>query len=383
MIRTPAEISWTELAAESLGRQFPDAATVTDLVDRIGPIQAQAARAPFLGICARLPDADHAAITAAYETLDLVRGSTIRGTVHTSTAAVHPILDVLTRLGIGTRWTQYLPFERTTPGELWASLEGYAADAWRTPAELREHMFAWLREHESAAASEATLSQVGKYLAFGHGGLIRRPLKGGWEGQGAPGYRAAAALLGDRSEWYADPARAVQEAVRLHVRCHGPSSRHDIAWWSGIGLKQVDAALDALAGELVARTGPDGRAYHDLIELGTTARELPGVVLLPEFDALLCGYEPVARTRFVDPERHKILWLSANGLIRPPMLVDGRITGYWRLDGSGRARTLSAHWFPGTRRPRIAEVRKAATSVTRALPITLADVRVTQHRNAG
>jgi len=73
----PAPISWAELARHSLARQFPAADSVPDLVRRIGPIQAQAARAPFLGIATRLAAADHRAIVEAYEHLELVRGSNI------------------------------------------------------------------------------------------------------------------------------------------------------------------------------------------------------------------------------------------------------------------------------------------------------------------
>ncbi|WP_432560056.1 DNA glycosylase AlkZ-like family protein [Granulicoccus sp. GXG6511] len=382
-------ITWEELAARALARQFPAAsgvrATSEDLVHALvhlmGPIQAQAARAPFVAICARDPEGvvDHAAITAAYESLAIVRGSSIRGTVHTSTAEAHPVLDSLTRSGIGSRWRQWLPFERSSPEDLWAGLERYAAEEWRTVADLRAFMFGWLTEHESADASEATLGHVGKYLAFGHGGLIRRPLKGGWEGQGAPGYRAASALLGDRSAVLADPEGAIRSAVRSHLRCHGPSSTQDIAWWAGLGLRQVGTAVESLGAELTSRTGPDGRAYHDLVHPPASGRDLPGVVLLPEFDSLLCAYDPAGRTRFIDPEHHRILFQSANGLIRPPLLVDGRITGYWRLEGSGRTRSLTAFWFPRTRRPRIAEVRAAAETVTRALPIELGEVRVTRH----
>ena len=42
----------------------------------------------------------------------------------------------------------------------------------------------------------------------------------------------------------------------------------------------------------------------------------------------------------------------------PPLLVDGRITGYWRATGSARRRPLEVVWFAGTRRPRKAELEE-------------------------
>src|SRR6186997_1931491 len=49
-----------DLAGASLARQFPDldgrdATAVAETVRRIGPIQAQTARSPFLALAARLP----------------------------------------------------------------------------------------------------------------------------------------------------------------------------------------------------------------------------------------------------------------------------------------------------------------------------------------
>ena len=81
----------------SLARQFPaitgrDADAVVEAVGRIGPVQSQTARSPFVGLGARLPGVTHAAVTEAYESWRIVRGSTLRGTVHTSTAGHHALL---------------------------------------------------------------------------------------------------------------------------------------------------------------------------------------------------------------------------------------------------------------------------------------------------
>ena len=165
------------------------------------------------------------------------------------------------------------------------------------------------------------------------------------------------------------------EAVRLHVASYGPSSRHDVAWWSGLGLRQVDTLLDRL--DLTWRDGPDGRAYADLPG-PPAAREVPGVRLLPEFDALLCGYDPKARGRFVSDADNEVLWHRANGLMLAPVLVDGRIRGHWRLEGSGRSRTLAVSSYAGSRRLRRAEVDEAADALATALDVTISAVTTTR-----
>ncbi len=364
---------WDELRALSLSRQFPDVGGVgpdaaAETVRRIGPIQSQTARSPYVALGARLPGVTHDAITAAYESLAIVRGSTIRGTVHTSTAGHHAVLDATTRVGQRATWTRHLPLEHTEVDDLWGATEQFAADDWRTPDELLEHTRRWLGEHDEQTP-ELIDRGLGRYLTFGHGGLVRRPLKGPWSGQGAPGYRAAAALLPDREV----PDDPLVEMVRLHLASYGPASRRDVAWWSGLGLRQVDALLERL--DPVWHDGPGGRPYADLPD-AARGRDLSGVRLLPEFDAVLCGYDPRARDRFVDPADHERLWHKNNGYMLAPLLVDGRIGGHWRIEGTGRTKSLAVTSFAGSRKPRKAELEAPMAALSSALGVVLDSVSV-------
>ncbi len=368
-----AAYDWDELRGLSLGRQFPpvagrDAAAVIEAVGRIGPIQSQTARSPYVGLGARLPGVSHEAVTEAYETHGIVRGSTIRGTVHTSTADQHPLLDATTRVGQRNVWTRQLRLDPTEVDDLWSSVEEFARHEWRSADELLTHLQGWVAGR-NAQGAEALDRGLGRYLSFGHGGLLRRPLRGAWSGQGAPGYRAAASLLPDRSA----PDDPLREVVRLHLASYGPSSRYDVAWWSGLGLRQVDALLERL--DPVWREGPDGRSYADLPG-APAAGEASGVRLLPEFDAVLCGYDPKARDRFVSPADNDVLWHRTNGLMLAPVLVDGRVGGHWRLEGSGASRTLTLQCFAGSRRPRMDQLDEPVAALSSALGVTVTAVTV-------
>lgn len=355
--------SWEDLAGLALARQFP--APITDvpgMLDRIGPVQSQTARSPFLGLAARFPGVTRDVVSAAYEAGTVVRGSTIRGTVHTATPGQYAALGAATRAGQRTLWQRLLGLEPGLVDVLWHDTEVFAAD-WRTPDELRAHLRDWLLAHRGRV--EAADQPSGRYLAFGHGGLVRRPANGDWAGQGSALYRTLHP---------AAPATPA-DAVALHLRCHGPSSRHDLAWWSKLGLRAVDEIVDRLG--LVGDTGPDGRTYLDLP--GAAAARTPaGVRLLPEFDALLCGYDPPARERFAAPAHLRRLWSGANGMVLPPLLVDGRITGYWRATGSTRRRPLEVTWFAGTRRPRGAELAESVAALEAALGIAVTEVTTTR-----
>lgn len=363
-------LTWDELAARTLARQFPGEGGPDDvlgLLRRVGPIQSQTARSVFVGLAARRPGITRDAITAAYESFAIVRGSSLRGTVHTSVAEQHPLLEVATRLGQRTLWTRTLRLAGSTLEQVWAGIEEFAVDHWRTPAELAEHLMSWLATHDPDAAP-AFPGTSGRYFAFGHGGLIRRPLRGDWVGQGAPGYRTASALLGDRSAVLADTDAAVDALLRHHVAAHGPASRHDLAWWSGLGLTRVDAALARLG--LAAEEGPDGRTYLDLPDAPAPV-ELDGVRLLPEFDALLCGYDPAGRERFVDAGHYDVLWKQANGQLLAPVLVGNRLAGHWRITGSGRRRQLTVERLPGVRAIRRTHLADAVDALELGLGVGL------------
>jgi DNA glycosylase AlkZ-like len=372
--------AWEDLAGRALARQFPDVpgrdvVSVARALDLIGPIQAQTARSPFLALAARLPGVTLETISAAYDDHRIVRGSNIRGTVHTSTPEDNVLLEVATRLGQRALWQRTLKLRRTTLEDVWSGIEDFARDEWRTPAELSDHLGGWLARHDPEA--RATFDQAGRYFGFGHGGLIRRPLTGGWQAQGAPGYRTASALLGDRSQVLADPDGSVDRLLRRHIACHGPSSRQDLAWWAGLGLRVVDASLQRQSEDLDAEAGPDGRVYHDLPD-APPPRLPDGVRLLPEFDALFCGYEPAARARVVTPEHHARLWVHGNGMIPALLLVDGRVTGQWRLAGSGTKRRCEVTWFSGTRRPTKAELAGPVSAVEAAYAVTVTELTVTR-----
>ncbi len=186
-------------------------------------------------------------------------------------------------------------------------------------------------------------------------------------------------MLGrDRSAVVADPHAALVDLCREHVRWHGPSTRRDVAWWSGTRLREVDAALADLREELVGRPGPDGETYLDLAEGVPTADPDPAPRLLAEFDALLVGYDTAARRRFADPEHLPWYWTQGNGLYSCVLLLDGRLRGSWRLVGAGARRVLELRMFPGERLLDPGDLTAQVRALEAVLACTVPDVRVTR-----
>ena len=110
-----------ELARRTLRRQFPDLPgrgpdDVMALFDRLGPIQSQVPRAPFLAASSRLPGVAYDTVNGLFADHRLVKTSSLRGTVHTSTAATFPRLDAVARPLRATQARQLLALGRATAG---------------------------------------------------------------------------------------------------------------------------------------------------------------------------------------------------------------------------------------------------------------------------
>ncbi len=369
-------LTWDELHALSLARQFPSRppADLAGLLEVTGPVQSQTARSAYLGLAARSGALTRSDLDEAYRAAAIVRGSNIRGTVHTSTPRQQVLLDVVARTGQRRLFERSLGVQGPDLDAVWAAVEQFAAPQWRTAdelvAELRRVLIG-----VGGATVDPLDTQLGRYLAFGSGALVRRPGNGDWSGQAAAEYRQALAVHGVARP--ADVDAALDAAVLLHVRAHGPVSRSDIAWWSGLGLRVVDSVLDRL--DLVRADGPLDRVYVD-VRGAPAPGALDGVRLLPEFDAVFCGYDAKSRHRFVDPGHHEILWNSANGVLAPPLLVDGRVTGWWRLAGTGPNRSAQAHWFAGTRRPRKAELAEAFDAAAAMLGLSVTGLTISREQ---
>ena len=373
--------SWSELAAATLARQFPRVSAargpdaVVDLLGRVGPIQSQAARASFVGVAARLRGASYDDICAAHESLRVVRSTSLRGTVHTSTRELHAALAAVGGAAQSAFWRRALSLDQAQLDGFRAELERLTVDAWLSDDVLAAAMTDWLVERGPGLSTAAvTTSQSARYAYRGHAAMLRRPINARWEGQGEVLLRSARHAAGTKP---VDVETALVLLVRAHLAASGPATRRDLAWWSGARLRQVDLAVGTLGDELARRTGPNGLEYLDLAEPPFEVGDgSPGVRLLPEYDALLLAYDPKARDRFADAAAVAHTWNKANGVHSPTVLADGRLRGRWKLVRRGDSALISVQMFPGERPLDAGDLAGAASGVGAALALTITDVTV-------
>jgi hypothetical protein len=144
--------------------------------------------------------------------------------------------------------------------------------------------------------------------------------------------RGARPMLVRREDWIGeappfDRQRALAELARRYIRAFGPATDRDFAYWSGLGLRDVRAGLEAISAELeVIRVGE-----QEMIALRGRLPRLPRpnqIRMLGGFDTYLLGYKD--RT-FTTGDRHRATVSDGGGGINPVIVRDGIVIGGWRL----------------------------------------------------
>jgi len=133
-------------------------------------------------------------------------------------------------------------------------------------------------------------------------------------------------------EWVpACPALARDEALALLARRyfagHGPATAHDLAWWSGLKVTDVKAAIESLGDELVKERIAE-RVYVTSAAAPRTKPAAGAVHLLPGFDELLLGYQD--RSASLDRAHADRILPGGNGVFMPTIVGRGRVLGTWR-----------------------------------------------------
>ena len=361
-----------------LQRQFPgvtgtDPAGVLELFRRLGPIQSQVPRSPFLTAASRLPGTPYAMINALFESHELTKTSSIRGTVFTSTGDQLSWLDAVARHTRRPWLARLLVPSTITVEAVTDEIETFCADQWRTRDEVVSHVASWLASTDPEAATRVTGSGVDGHL-WGHSGLLRRPKDAAWDKR-TDIYRRTARVVLPNLE-LPTFEEALPNLVRVHLGAYGPARREDLAFFFLVRLGELTTALRALGEEVVRLPGPDGQDYLDLAEPPQDGNPDPGLRLLPEFDGLLLGYAGRNRTRFVTVDQLPRVWAKVNGLFSPVVLYDGRLVASWKTISKGRRTDIEVSMLPPHRALPADLFDAPVRAVERALNLSIQDVRV-------
>ena len=120
-----------------------------------------------------------------------------------------------------------------------------------------------------------------------------------------------------------EPARF--ELARRYFTHFGPATVKDTAYFFGTTQTKVKSWLKQLP---VAETSLGGKSYF-YIDNGLHAGDLPDCLFLAGFDQLMLGYEKT-ESLFL-PREHMRDIFNLAGIVRPAVLVNGTVVGWWNL----------------------------------------------------
>ena len=115
------------------------------------------------------------------------------------------------------------------------------------------------------------------------------------------------------------------ELARRYFTHFGPATVKDAAYFFGTTQAKVKSRLKQLP---VSETTLDGRSYF-YIDQGLQTGDLPDCLFLAGFDQLMLGYEKT-ESLFL-PRDHMRQIFNLAGIVRPAILVNGTVTGWWNL----------------------------------------------------
>lgn len=164
------------------------------------------------------------------------------------------------------------------------------------------------------------------------------------------------------------PTRARDEGLGdLAVRyftTRGPAAVPDFAWWSGLPLRDARTALE-VAGDRLRSEAIDGQRFWRGAEPGRPSRS-SAAHLLPAFDEYTVAYRD--RTAVLDPAHARAV-NEGGGMLKPVVVVGGRVVGTWTRTLAGRAVTVTVRPFERLTRETVAAIEAAAIRYRRFLSL--------------
>ncbi|WCB94096.1 hypothetical protein DSM104299_02824 [Baekduia alba] len=325
--------------------------TAEEAVERLAGVQAQAPRAPYVGLWSRLARWEPTELEALLVERTVVRTWLMRATVHLVSArdaqAWAPVFADVRRRRFAAS-----PFAKRLAGlDLEAVADALHAVLAETPLTRTE-----LAQAMGARFPGADVEALGYVAAF-RGFVVQPPPRGLWE-------RGGPARLVPMAQWLAAGGEAATpaEVVRRYLGAFGPATLADVATWSGLaGCAEI---VDPLRADLVTFTDERGRELLDLPDAPRPDPKTPAPPrFLPEYDNVLLSHAD--RARVIDVER-RVPLPPGNGGARGTLLVDGFWRAEWALQAPGTLRV--APFAPWAKRHDAAVMREGAALLALIAP---------------
>ncbi|WP_028059059.1 winged helix DNA-binding domain-containing protein [Candidatus Solirubrobacter pratensis] len=282
---------------------------VVEAVGRLGALQAQEARPPFVALWSRLGDFPAGELIDALAAKTLVRGTLMRGTVHLARAKDflrwQPLLAPL-----GVEGLRKVVGARLDGADVDAAVEDVRALFASADELSADEVRDWIAEHRPGEDTRA-VARIALYSLP----LVRVPDGGRW------GFTPKSRFTDSRHWLGREPRADAAALIRSYLAAFGPATVRDAQQFLGGGDWQD--VFDELELERFGK-------HYDLPAAPRPGEDAEAPVrFLPDFDSLMLAHAD--RSRVIADEHRKAL-TTKNLRVRAVVLVDGMVAGFWKLE---------------------------------------------------
>lgn len=347
-----ALITDRELNLATLARQFllrRAEVSALDAIEHLAGLQAQAPNPPYLALWARLKNFAAEDLSTLVEKRQVVRLVAMRGTVFALSAAdagpFRATVQTIMERDLHTNSTQRAALTGLDLDALAQAGRDLVADGPLTQMQMRPI----LAERFPGHAAEG--------LAHGVRGLlpmVQVPPRGLWGRSGAPALTTLENWLGAEVSSTPDP----DAMVLRYLAAFGPASVKDAQAWSG--LTRLAEVFERLRPSLITFVNAKGAEVFDLPDAPRPTSGTPPVRILAPFDNILLSHAD--RSRIMD-EQYRTRVFTVNGIIKPAILVRGKVVGFAAVTPAKETVELSATLFAQQPKTALASIEKEARSL--------------------
>ena len=322
---TPSPISNAALNRATLARQMllaREKTTVPKAVARLVALQAQLPRPPFIGLWTRVAGFRREDLTNALADRTVVRGTSLRGTLHLMTAADYVAFRGAIQPSLEAGLSVVRGRVNLTDLDAALALGREHFKKGPTPFEpLRDA----IRKRFPKADERAMAYAVRLYVP-----LLQVPGEAVWGFEPSCDFTMAELWL--KKPVSIEHARA-HDLVKRYLAAYGPAAPADAQTF--LGLKGLREVFEELRPKLVTFQDEKKRELFDLPDAPRPSASTPAPVrLLPEFDSLVLGHAD--RERIVARE-HASKITTKNLQVAAIFLVDGMAAGTWKVEGTKKS----------------------------------------------